>query len=178
MTENKNAREQKNQKTMSDEAIIELYWGRDESAITETDKKYGKYLFTIACNIVHDRLDCEECLNDTYLGTWNRIPPTRPAVFNVFLSKIIRNIAIDKVRKETAGKRVPSELITSMEELDECMLSDTSVEEELFIRQISRALNTFLRTLSDREEFVLSYQPPAVLVAPKSFSYAKKKYLL
>ena len=66
---------------LTDEQIIDLYWGRDENAIVETDKKYGNYLFKIANNIVHDKMDCEECVNDTYLGTWNSIPPTRPNIF-------------------------------------------------------------------------------------------------
>ena len=95
-------KEKQSEKTLPDEAIIELYWQRNEQAIAEPARKYGKYLFTIAYNIVHDRLDCEECVNDTYLGTWNRIPPQRPNVFQVFLSRIMRNIAIDKFRKNTA----------------------------------------------------------------------------
>ena len=63
------------QRLLEDSAIIELYWARDEQAITETDRKYKNYLYTIAYNILHERMDCEECLNDTYLGTWNTIPP-------------------------------------------------------------------------------------------------------
>lgn len=139
---------------LSDEAIIELYWSRNEKAIKETDRKYGKYLFTIAYNIIHDDLDCEECLNDTYLGTWNQIPPTRPSVFQIFLSRIMRNIAVDRFRKKTASRRVPSEMTVSLEELDECMASDISVEEEVAIREISMKLNTFLRTLEERAEFI------------------------
>ena len=68
----------------TDDAIVELYWQRDEAAISETDKKYGKYLLVIADNIVHNRLDSEECLNDTYLGTWNAIPPAKPKLFMAF----------------------------------------------------------------------------------------------
>ena len=83
---------------LSDEEIIDMYWERDENAIPETDKKYGNYLFTIANNIVKDRLDCEECVNDTYLGTWNKIPPERPNIFRVFLAKIVRYIAISRFR--------------------------------------------------------------------------------
>jgi len=139
---------------LADEKIIDLYWERDEKAIGETDKKYGKYLFTIAYNIVHDRLDCEECLNDTYLGTWNRIPPTRPNVFRSFLSKIMRNIAIDRFRKNTAAKKVPSELVCSLEELDECITDGMSVGEEYEIREMVRVLNDYLRELPDRSEFI------------------------
>lgn len=83
-------RKQTAKKPISDEKIIELYWSRDEKAIEETDLKYKKYLFSIAYNIVCDRLDCEECLNDTYLGAWNAIPPSRPNVLKAFLTTIVR----------------------------------------------------------------------------------------
>ncbi len=66
---------------LADEAIIALYFDRNENAICETDKKYGKYLFTIANNIVNNLQDSEECLNDTYLKTWNAIPPAKPSIF-------------------------------------------------------------------------------------------------
>ena len=139
---------------LSDEAIIELYWNREERAIKITDEKYGKYLFTIAYNIVRDELDCEECLDDTYLGTWNSIPPTRPAVFQAFLSKIMRNVALDKFRKKSAAKRIPSEFIVSIDELDEYLPYDMSVEEEVLVREISRVLNGYLNDLSASEEFM------------------------
>ena len=81
---------------MDDEEIVELYWNRNERAIEETDFKYKKYLFSIAYNIVHDRLDSEECLNDTYLGVWKAIPPTKPNVLIAFLTTITRRIAIKR----------------------------------------------------------------------------------
>lgn len=84
------------QEIIADEQIIELYWRREEKAIQETDKKYGQFLFRIAYNILHERLDCEECQNDTYLGVWNAIPPTRPTVFPAFITQIMRRIAINR----------------------------------------------------------------------------------
>ena len=135
---------------LPDTEIIELYWKREEKAISETDKKYGSYLYKIAYNIVHDGLDCEECLNDTYLGTWNRIPPARPSVFQMFLSKIMRNIAVDRYRKNTAKKNVPSELVVSLDEIDECMAVVSSVEEENLVEDLRRILNEFLRFQDDR----------------------------
>ena len=134
----------------TDHEIVEMYWARDEKAIDVTDKKYGKYLFTIAYNILKDNLDCEECLNDTYLQTWNRIPPTRPSVLQVFLSKIMRNVAVDRYRYNTAKKRISSEMLVSLEELDDCMPSEMSVEEEMAIAELSRALNAYLSDLDDR----------------------------
>ena len=139
---------------LCDEDIIELYWRRSERAISETDTKYGKYLFTIAYNIVHDRLDSEECLNDTYIGTWNSIPPHRPNVFQVFLSRITRNIAIDKYRTNTADKRINSELTVSLEELNDCVCIDPSIEEQMLVSEISQVLNDFLASLSEREKFI------------------------
>ena len=141
-------------KGMSDEEIIELYWNRNEDAISQTDKKYGKFLFTIAYNIIHDRLDGEECVNDTYLGVWNRIPPTRPNAFKAFIARITRNIAIDRFRAKTSDKRIPSELTVSLEELDNCAELSPSVDEELAVRELSRVINDYLRTLDDRDEFV------------------------
>ena len=139
---------------LSDEDIIELYWRRSERAIAETDTKYGKYLFTIAYNILHDRLDSEECLNDTYLGTWNNIPPQRPTIFQVFLSRITRNISIDKYRASAAEKRVNSELTLSLEELGECIFADPSIEEQLLISEMSKTLNEFLNALPEKERFI------------------------
>lgn len=139
---------------LSDGEIIDLYWSRDEDAIKATDVKYGKYLYSIAYNIVYDKLDCEECLNDTYLGTWNRIPPARPNVFNVFLSKIMRNVAVDKFRKRTADKRVPSELVVSLNELDDCMPKEPSEEQMSEIREIAKILNAYIKSLSDIDAFI------------------------
>ena len=142
------------QDLLSDEKIIEMFWDRDERAISETDRKYGKYLYAIAYNIVHDHPDCEECLNDTYLGTWNKIPPARPTAFQSFLSKIMRNIAIDCFRKNTAQKRVPSEMTVSLGELDECMAYQSDMEEDRMVRELAVMLNDFLAGLPKRRQFV------------------------
>lgn len=148
--------EQKKQNTsgISDEEIVELYWTRNEKAIEATDNKYGRYLYVIAYNILRDSMDCEECLNDTYLCTWNKIPPERPNVLQNFLSKIARDAAVDKYRKTKASKRVPSELISSLDELDECVPSSASVEEEVLVKELSTLLNKYLRNCSRREEFI------------------------
>ena len=139
---------------LSDAEIIDLYWQRNEQAITQTDRKYGHYLFTIAQNILSDRLDCEECLNDTYLSTWNRIPPTRPSIFHVFLSRIMRNIAIDKHRANTAQKRIPSEMTVSLTELEESFLQSPSVEDEADVETLGRVLNDFMNNLTERDEMI------------------------
>lgn len=140
--------------TLPDERIVELYWQRDETAIDETDKKYKKYLYAIAYNILHDGMDCEECLDDTYLGVWNAIPPQKPSAFAAFISKITRNIAITRYEKNIAKKRRPTELMISIDELDECIPSDYSVEEEYAARELGRIINDYVQTLDERKKFV------------------------
>lgn len=137
-----------------DEDIVDLYWQRDETAIRETDRKYGRYLFTISYNMLHDRMDCEECVNDTYLGAWNSIPPTRPQFLQVFLSKIIRNISVNRYKKNTAGKRIPSELTVSLDELHEGINYDGFSDDEFATRELGRILNQYIATLTDRQEFI------------------------
>ena len=140
--------------TLSDERIIDLYFARDQIAIDETDKKYGRYLYAIAYRIVHDRPDCEECLNDTYFGAWNAMPPKRPNILQVFLSKIMRNVAIDKFRKQSAQKRISSELVVSLEELDDCIGDLPTPEEELAVKELARILNEYLRDMNDKEQYI------------------------
>ena len=96
----------KNRKStvLSDDEIIELYWKRDENAIKETDKKYKNYLFSVAYNIVSNQQDCEECLNDTYSGVWNAIPPNRPNVLKAFLTAIMRRVAVNRYNMNQAQK--------------------------------------------------------------------------
>lgn len=142
-----------NAQDLSDEQIVQHYWDREEIAITETDTKYGRYLFKIAYNILNDRLDCEECLNDTYLGAWNSIPPTRPKVFPSFISKITRNVAVDKYRHKSSGKKIPSEFLVSLDELDESIPYEGTLEQERAVAEIAKILNTYLWELKENERF-------------------------
>ena len=135
---------------LSDEAIIALYWKRDESAITETDRKYRGYLHTVAYNIVRDSRDCEVCLNDTYLKAWNAMPPEKPNCLKAFLTRITRNIAIDRYRRERRQKRLSTECTLSLTELADTLCGDTA-EAEYEAAVIGRIINDYLRALSERD---------------------------
>ena len=139
---------------LPDEQIVEMYWNRNEKAIEETDRKYHRYLYSLAYNVLHDDMDCEECLNDTYLGTWNKIPPSRPKWFQAFVAKIARNLALKKYRDERAQKRVPSEMTVSLDEFNECLAYMPSAEEEYHTRRVSEILTNYLGTLTDRQEYI------------------------
>lgn len=137
-----------------DERIIELFWQRDEQAIQETDKKYGRLLFGIAYNILSDRLDCEECQNDTYLKIWNSIPPARPPAFLTFIARIMRYTAINRYKEKTRKKRIPSELTVSMEEVINTMHSDYETDTEHATEELGKLINDYVRELSDRQRYI------------------------
>ena len=143
-----------NRPLLDDERIVALYWQREEKAIAETDRKYGKYLLTIAYNILHNDPDSEECLNDTYLGTWNAIPPAKPTLFQVFLSKIMRNTAVVRYKKNHAKSRVPSEMTVSLDELDGCIPYAPSVDEDYDVYRLSRLLSDYLRKMPEKRAFI------------------------
>ena len=138
---------------MDDEKIVELYFERDEKAIEETDFKYKKYLFSIAYNVLHDRLDCEECLNDTYLGAWNAMPPSRPNVLKAFLTTITRRIAIKRYHGNMRQNVIPSEMTVSLSELEDFIASD-DVDADLDAERLGRVISDFVRSLSARRQFI------------------------
>ena len=144
---------------MEDKAIVELYWQRQERAISETKTKYGAYCSAIAWRILNDALDAEECVNDTYLGAWNAMPPHRPTSLNTFLGKITRNLSLKRWRARSAVKRGSGEVTLSLDELEECIPSADSAQEHLEAAELARMLDTFLGGLSedDRRMFVCRY---------------------
>lgn len=144
---------------MEDSKIIELYFARDEKAIYETQIKYGPYCYAISYNILHNNEDSEECVSDTYLDTWNAIPPHRPSILSTFIGKITRRISIDKYRKLNAKKRANEELELSFDELEECLASDTSVQDKIDEEHLVDSINSFLASIKkeDRKIFVCRY---------------------
>ena len=90
---------------MDDERIIELFFARSENAIRKLDDKYGHLFQSVSYNILNNRLDAEECVNDAYLGTWNAIPPAKPNPLYAFVCKIVRNISLKRYDHNTAAKR-------------------------------------------------------------------------
>lgn len=144
---------------MEDSKIIALYNERDESAIAETDTKYGSYCLAIAENILHSRPDSEECVNDTWLRAWNTIPPEKPHSLRAFLGRITRNLAYDRYRYQTSERRGGSAVTLALEELSECIPDDASVEEQAELRALGESIDRFLSKLSarDRNVFLCRY---------------------
>ena len=139
---------------LSDEAIVELYWARDEAAIKHTDIKYRSYLLKTAYNILQDMQDSEECLNDTYLDTWNAIPPERPRVLQAFIGRITRNLAIDRYRAKHRKKAVPPCFIASLEDLQGWALEDDDYASNQEALMLADVISAWLRTLDERKRYV------------------------
>ena len=136
---------------MEDEKIVMLYWERNESAIRETEEKYGKYCFCIADNILHCKEDSEECVNDTWVRAWNAMPPERPTLLQAFLGKITRNLALDRYSFDRTLKR-GSEVDQIADEYWQCIPSDEpSLADQTALHA---AINGFLGSLSSTHRIV------------------------
>ncbi len=143
---------------MQDKYIIELYWNRDQKAIGETDKAYGRFCRSIAYNLLGIREDAEEVTQDGYMQAWMNIPPTRPESLKTWLAKIIRNLSINLWKKNHAQKRY-SGMDVILDELGECIPSRESVEEEIDNLELGRIISKWLNSLDaeDRLIFVRRY---------------------
>lgn len=142
---------------MDDLMIIELYFARDEQAIKETDIKYGKLCFSMANNILFNDEDSEECVNDTYLSVWNKIPPTRPNNFRAFICKIVRNLSIKKLEFNLRLKRTQN-VTVSYTELEE-ILPDTRTAPEWEYENLGKIISDFLQHEKEdaRNVFIRKY---------------------
>ena len=138
---------------MDDEKIIELFFNRSEQAIEEVDKKYGKTCHNISYNILHNKLDAEECVNDAYLGAWNAIPPARPNPLLTYLCKIVRNLSLKRYEFNTAIKR-NSTYDVAMEELESCLSSPETIESEIALKELTHIIENFLDSLSTENRVI------------------------
>lgn len=144
---------------MTDEGIVSLYWDRDEQAITETDLKYGRYCFAIAYNILCNKEDSDECVNDTYNKAWNSMPPQRPVFLSAFLGKIVRNISLNRYKENKTQKRGGSQIELILDELGDVASDMPGPDDEMMMKQMEGAINEFLRNLPEykRVMFVRRY---------------------
>ena len=168
---------------MEDSRIIELYWERSEQAIAETAAKYGSYCYAIAINVLHNKEDAGECVNDTYLGAWDSMPPQRPSVLSAFLGKITRNLSLMRWRDAHVQKRGGGQLPVILEELEECISENLSVEEQIEAKQLSMWVNAFVSELPEEERkvFVCRYwylDPVDAIALRYGFTKSKVKSML
>ena len=166
---------------MDDLQIIELYFVRDEQAINATDDKYGKLCLHVAINILSNQEDSEECVNDTYLNVWNKIPPTRPNNFKAFICKITRNLSLKKLETANAMKRTGTAIL-SLEEIEETV-PDSGISPEISYEELGKLISAFLWKQSEdvRNVFLRKYwffDSVSDIAERYTFSEAKVKSML
>lgn len=143
---------------MEDQLIIELFFERSEDAICELSFKYEKMCKRLAKKFLHNEQDIEECINDVYLAIWNTIPPHNPNPLGAYICRIVKNVALKKYRTNTAQKRNCYHDVI-LEEVDEFLSVNETIESEILAKEISNRINIFLGQLreKDRVMFVLRY---------------------
>ena len=155
---------------MDDKELVDLYYARSEAAIEQTEKRYGPLCRTIAMNILGNRQDAEDCVNEAYLGAWNTIPPQKPDPFRTYLLKIVRNRALSRFRSNTARKR-HSNFAVALEELEGILPAPSSVEDQVTAKELTALLDSFLEALDRRSRvmFVRRYWfgDPVSLIAAR-----------
>lgn len=135
-------------RSMDDNSIICLFFSRNENAVSETQNKYGGYIRTLAFNITEKIEDAEECENDTYIKLWNSIPPENPLNFKAYIGRIARNCALSRFRYQNAAKRdIGISVILS--ELEDCIPSSFSVEDEVDAKELSSLISSWLYALTE-----------------------------
>lgn len=144
---------------MDDNTIVELFFERNEAALSELSRKYGGYFGAIAERIVCNCEDALTCVNDAYLRAWNTIPPARPNALKPFVGKLVKCAAVSMLRTDTAKKRGGGEYSIVLDEIAELVSGSVSAEDELEKKELMSAINTFLkkRREFDRRAFVLRY---------------------
>ena len=141
-------------KHFTDREIVALFIKRDETALRATQERYGRYLLTVALQLLADREDAEECVSDCLLTAWNKIPPEKPKLLKYYLAKIVRQIAFNRVRHNSAAKRGGDALTQPLHELAECLPDRNRTEDAILEQDLMFSINGFLETLLERDRDV------------------------
>ena len=168
---------------MEDNQIVDLYWARSEKAISETANKYGHYCYYIANNILHNKEDSEECVNDTYLNAWNAMPDQRPNKLPAFLGRITRNLSLQRLEKYTAEKRGAGQVPLALDELQDCIPETDNTDHIVDDLMLADLLNRFLASLTAEKRIIFMrrywyFSPVAEIASDLAVSESKVKMSL
>lgn len=155
---------------MNDSQIVELFWGRKESAIQEAQDRYGVYCAAIASHILNNREDVEECVSDAFLCAWNTIPPQRPELLSAFLGKLTRRYALRKLRENLAQKRGGGSVPEPFEEMENTLSANMDLDQILEAMDLSALIND---PFSLRRAILTLSPPGKAHTGPKGASYAE-----
>ncbi len=138
---------------MEDNKIIDLFFERSEKAIIELSNKYEPVCMKVSMNVLNNKQDAEECVNDSYLAVWNAIPPEKPNPLIAFLCKIVRNISINRYKYNSMKKR-NSNYDLCLEELEDCVSDSACTEDNVSASELSGYINDFLESLNETNQML------------------------
>lgn len=138
---------------MEDVEILALYYKRSEDAIWETDRKYGKLCRTISMNVLNDRRDTEEIMDDTWMAMWDTIPPKKPNPLKAYVCRVVKNLSLKRYEHNHAKKR-QSNYEESIEELADCICGKETVESRILGKELEKSVNQFLGNLSKEKRIL------------------------
>ena len=138
---------------MEDKSIVELFWNRSEQGLEELNRKYGTFLFRMAYNLLSNKEDSEECVNDTYLKTWNSIPEARPDSLKLYTGRITRNLAINRIKSKSAEKR-GQQLTEMLSELSECIPSSDNPATDYEFKVLQECIRSYVHGLDDLNQCI------------------------
>ena len=167
-------------KNVNDKEIVKLFCDRNEDAVTEAKRQYGDYCMYIANNVLHDRRDAEECLNDALFAAWNSIPPQNPENLKTYLGKLVRETAINRFKANNRQKRIKSDICLSLDEIAE-IVSGGDVEETVELNELAAAISRFLYSVDEtkRNVFIRRYWfYDSIESICKRYGFGKSKVLM
>lgn len=168
---------------MEDEAIISLYFARDEQAIRETSERFGSALLSGAKRILGSHEEAEECVNDTYFELWRTIPPQHPTHFTAFVLTVMRHLALNRIKYRQAKKRGNGSVQIALEELDNILHAEDDVELHTESKLTAEAINRFLSALSKEQRIIFlrrywHFQQPKEIAAALHLSESNVRVTL
>ena len=139
---------------MEDKDIVQLYWDRNEQAIAETSAKYGRHCTNIAMNILNNPEDAEECVNDTYMKTWDSVPPNRPVILSAFLGRIVRNLSLNRYKRDRTAKRGGNEMTVILDELGDIVSDEEAAIDVVIRNELVQTINSFIAALPKEKQYM------------------------
>lgn len=136
---------------ITDDGIIDLFWQRNELAISLSQERFGSVCFALSHRILDNKEDAEECVNDTWMRAWNAMPPERPYYLRAFFLKIVRNLSLNKLSLRCANKRGRGQTDVVLDELQDCIPAPGHPEDIIFAKELSSVISTFLKGISRRD---------------------------
>lgn len=129
---------------MTEDMIVELFWRRDESAIAEVEKRFGKLIYSICFNFLGNREDSEECQNTVYARLWDNIPPARPSSLKAYLIRVAETVSYNRRDRDRSKRRIPPGQTSPLDDFSDFLADGHSLDDELDSREVTRAINSFI----------------------------------